>query len=39
MGGCNNGPVISINGDFHTQVKPEQLPDLIRKLKFIIEND
>lgn len=39
MGGCNNGPVISINGDFQTQVKPEQVPDLIRKLKFIIEND
>ncbi len=39
MGGCNIGPVISINGDFHTKVKPEQLPELIRKLKFIIEND
>ncbi len=39
MGGCNNGPVISINGDFYTKVKPEQIPDMIRKLKFIIEND
>ncbi len=39
MGGCNNGPVISINGEYNTGVKPEQLPDLIRKLRFIIEND
>jgi NADH:ubiquinone oxidoreductase subunit E len=39
MGGCNNGPVISINGEYTPAIKPEQLPDLIKKLKFIIEND
>lgn len=39
MGGCNNAPVISINGEYNPAVKPEQLPDLIKKLKFIIEND
>jgi len=39
MGGCNNGPLISINGEYITYVKPEQLPDLIRKLRFIIDND
>lgn len=39
MGGCNNGPVISINGEYNTAVKPEQLPDLIKKLRFLIEND
>jgi NADH:ubiquinone oxidoreductase subunit E len=39
MGGCNNGPVININGEYNTHVKPEQLPDLIKKLRFIIEND
>ena len=39
MGGCNNGPVISINGEYYPMVKPEQLPDLIKKLRFIIEND
>jgi NADH-quinone oxidoreductase subunit E len=39
MGGCNNGPVMSINGEYYPQVKPEQLPDLIKKLRFIIEND
>ena len=39
MGGCNNGPVISINGEYNTAVKPEQIPDLIKKLRFLIEND
>ncbi|MDQ1296099.1 MAG: hypothetical protein QG611_77 [Bacteroidota bacterium] len=39
MGGCNNGPVVSVNGEYHPHVKPEQLPELIRKLRYIIEND
>ena len=39
MGGCNNGPLICVNGEYHTGVKAEQLPDLIEKLRFIIEND
>jgi len=39
MGGCNNGPVININGEFHTHIKAEQLPELIKKLKYVIEND
>jgi NADH:ubiquinone oxidoreductase subunit E len=39
MGGCNNGPVLNINGEFHIHVKAEQLPDLIKKLKYVIEND
>ncbi|MDQ1332404.1 MAG: hypothetical protein QG576_438 [Bacteroidota bacterium] len=39
MGGCNNGPVINVNGEYHTYVKPEQLPDLMKKLRYIIEND
>jgi NADH-quinone oxidoreductase subunit E len=39
MGGCNNGPMISINGEYHPSVKPEQLPELINKLRFISEND
>jgi NADH:ubiquinone oxidoreductase subunit E len=39
MGGCYNGPVIYINDEFHTAVKPDQLPGLIRKLRYIIEND
>jgi len=39
MGGCNNGPLLSINGEHYTGVKTEQLPDLLKKLRFIIEND
>ncbi|MCX6334348.1 MAG: NAD(P)H-dependent oxidoreductase subunit E [Bacteroidia bacterium] len=39
MGGCNNGPVIIINSEYNTMVKPEHLPELIKKLRFIIEND
>lgn len=39
MGGCNNGPVISVNGEFHHHVRMEQVPDLIKKLRYIIEND
>jgi NADH:ubiquinone oxidoreductase subunit E len=39
MGGCSNGPVIKVNNDYHTTVKPEQIPDLIKKLRFIIDNN
>jgi len=39
MGGCNKGPVIYVNGEYHTHVKAEQLPELIKKLKYVIEND
>jgi NADH-quinone oxidoreductase subunit E len=39
MGGCNNGPVVRINDEYITHVKPEQIPALIKKLRFIIEND
>jgi NADH:ubiquinone oxidoreductase subunit E len=39
MGGCNNGPVINVNGEYHTHIKAEQLPELLRKLKYVIEND
>jgi NADH-quinone oxidoreductase subunit E len=39
MGGCNNGPVINVNGEYYPHVKPEKLPELIRKLKYIAEND
>jgi NADH:ubiquinone oxidoreductase subunit E len=39
MGGCHNGPLINVNGQYHTYVKAEQLPELLKKLKYIIEND
>lgn len=39
MGGCNNGPVINVNGEYHTHIKAEHLPEMIKKLKYVIEND
>jgi NADH:ubiquinone oxidoreductase subunit E len=39
MGGCYNGPVIMISGEHQVHVRPEQVPDLVKKLKYIIEND
>jgi NADH:ubiquinone oxidoreductase subunit E len=39
MGGCHSGPVINVNGEYHTHIKAEQLPELIKKLKYVIEND
>ena len=39
MGGCYHGPVIIINGEHRVHVRPEQVPDLIRKLKLVIDND
>jgi len=39
MGGCNNGPVINVNGEYHIHIKAEQLPELIKRLKYVIEND
>ena len=39
MGGCNNGPVINVNGEFHTHIKAEQLPEMLKRLKYIVEND
>lgn len=39
MGGCINGPVVNINDEFHAKVTPDQVPDLINKLRYIIEND
>jgi NADH:ubiquinone oxidoreductase subunit E len=39
IGGCHSGPLINVNGEYHTHVKAEQLPELIKKLKYVIEND
>jgi NADH-quinone oxidoreductase subunit E len=39
MGGCYHGPVIMVNGEYQIHVRQEQVPDLIRKLKYLIEND
>lgn len=39
MGGCHNGPVINVNGEYYTNIKADQLPELLKKLKYVIEND
>jgi NADH:ubiquinone oxidoreductase subunit E len=39
MGGCCNGPVIMVNDEYHTSVKSEHIPAMIKRLKFIVEND
>jgi NADH:ubiquinone oxidoreductase subunit E len=39
MGGCCNGPVINVNGQYHTHIRAEQLPELIKKLRYVTEND
>ena len=39
MGGCTNGPLIQVNGEYRTHVKHEQLPEFLSKLRYIIEND
>ena len=39
MGGCTNGPLLTVNGKYYTQVKPDQIPELLKKLRYIIESD
>ncbi len=39
MGGCCNGPVINVNGQYNTHIKAEQIPELIKRLKYVIETD
>jgi len=39
MGGCHSGPLLNVNGEFHTHIKPEQLPEMMKRWKYIIEND
>ena len=39
MGGCYHGPVIMVNGEYQIHARAEQIPGLIKKLKYIIEND
>jgi len=39
MGGCNHAPLVRINNKYYSHIKPDHLPELIKKLRFIIEND
>jgi NADH:ubiquinone oxidoreductase subunit E len=35
MGGCNNGPLMLINGEYFTHIREEKIPDLIKRLKYL----
>ena len=37
MGGCTNGPVLLVNGEFYTHVKPQQLPDMVNRLIYLFD--
>jgi len=37
MSGCNEGPVIKVGEDYHTHMRAEDIPELIRKLKTLAE--
>jgi NADH:ubiquinone oxidoreductase subunit E len=37
MGGCNEGPVICIGETYHTHVRPEDIPEMITKLKALAD--
>lgn len=39
MGGCTNGPLLTVNGKYNTRVNPDQIPELLKKLRYIIESD
>ena len=39
LGGCYHGPVIMVNAEYQIHIRAEQVPALITKLKFIIDND
>ena len=39
MGGCCNGPIINVNGQYKTHIKAEHLPEMLKRLRYVIEND
>lgn len=39
MGGCSQAPVITVNDSYYTNVKPDEIPELLKKLRYNIESD
>ena len=39
MGGCNHGPVISVNGEYYTNIQADQIPVLLKKLRYIVDDE
>ena len=37
QGGCNEGPVICVGENYHTHIHPEDIPELITKLKLLAD--
>lgn len=37
MGGCNEGPLVTVNDTFHTHVRAEDVPEMIVKLKTLAD--
>ena len=37
MGGCNEGPVLSVGDNYNVHVKPEAIPEMITKLKALAD--
>lgn len=37
MGGCNEGPVVCISGDYATHVSPDDIPDMITRMKALAD--
>ena len=37
QGGCNEGPVVCTGENYHTRVRPEDVPELVSKLKALAD--
>jgi NADH:ubiquinone oxidoreductase subunit E len=37
MGGCNEGPLVTVNDTFRTHVRAEDIPEMIEKLKALAD--
>jgi NADH:ubiquinone oxidoreductase subunit E len=37
MGGCYEGPVVSVDDNYHIHVRPEDIPEMITKLKVLAD--
>jgi len=37
MGGCNEGPILSVGDNYSVHVKPEAIPEMITKLKALAD--
>ncbi|MDX9929303.1 MAG: NAD(P)H-dependent oxidoreductase subunit E [Bacteroidales bacterium] len=39
MGGCNNGPVVEVNGEYRTGISSEMIPAMVREFRKFVEID